>query len=108
MGQTRGGPKRPGYRGIDRRRRSNADTGQSVVDFGILLGQLTALVGFVGLVFFTLVEFIVGSYFGANPGFGMSVALAVLVLGVAVAAVLWVGRLVTVTAEGLVRSLRDR
>ena len=66
---------------------------------GILFGGTMAGIGFLFTLIFLISEIAWGSYFGANPGVGLSLSIGVLILGVAVATILWIVRELSIIAR---------
>lgn len=74
----------------------------------MLLGQVIAGVGLVFVLFYVVVRLLWGSYLGADPSLGLSISLFVLLVGVIVAALLWIGREIFAIAGPAAHRIRDR
>lgn len=77
-------------------------------DFVILLGLISAGVGMVFLLFYVLVAIVWGAYLGVNAGLGVNAAMLILLLGLAVATLVWIGREIVATVRPRVGRLTDR
>lgn len=64
----------------------------STVDFAIIIGRVTAAFGLGFLAFFFVLDVTVGEIAGADLEVGVVLSAIVLLFGVALATILWVGR----------------
>ena len=80
----------------------------SLIDFGIIIGHVSAAIGLAFIGFFLLVELVLGDFAGADSAIGIGLSLGILVFGVAIATVLWVGREIAGAGTVVVERVRSR